>query len=129
MALDTLTIEPNDVWSWSIGQYYLRDDFSSSPTALGPGNSLVTSSIFYRINENWGLRAAHHFDVRNGRMQEQYYSVYRDMRSWTAAITGGVRDNGSGPLDYTIAFSFSLKAVPKFGLNSDTGRPYSLLGE
>jgi LPS-assembly protein len=129
MALDTLTIEPNDVWSWSIGQYYLRDDFSSSPTALGPGNSLVTSSIFYRINENWGLRAAHHFDVRTGQMQEQYYSLYRDMRSWTAAVTGGVRNNGSGPVDWTIAFSFSLKAVPSFGLNSDSGRPYALLGE
>ena len=67
-------------------------------------------------------------DVRSGRLQEQYYSVYRDLRSWTAAITGGVRDNGSGPKDYSLAFTFSFKAKPKFGVGGDSVRPYSMLG-
>src|SRR5207244_820080 len=128
MLLHTLTLQPNDVWSWTIGHFFLRNDFSGLPTALGEGNNVITSSAFYRMNENWGLRAVHHFDARNGRMQEQYYSIYRDLRSWTAAITTGVRDNGIGPKDYTIAFTFSLKASPRFGLGSDTVRPYSLLG-
>ncbi len=128
MSLHTLTLEPNDTWSWTIGHFYLRDDFSGSPTALGQGNNLITSGLFYRLNENWGLRAMHHFDARNGRMQEQYYTVYRDMRSWTAALTAGLRDSGIGPKDFTIAFTFSIKAKPKFGLGGDTVRPYSLLG-
>jgi hypothetical protein len=50
------------------------------------------------------------------------------MRSWTAALTGGVIDNGTGPKDYRIAFTFSIKAKPKFGLGRDTVGPYSLLG-
>jgi lipopolysaccharide assembly outer membrane protein LptD (OstA) len=128
MSLHTLTFEPNNTWSWTLGHFYLRDDFRNSQTALGQGNNLITSSIFYRLNENWGLRAMHHFDTRNGRMQEQYYTVYRDMRSWTAALTAGLRDNGTGPKDFTIAFTFSVKAMPKFGVGSDTVRPYSLLG-
>jgi LPS-assembly protein len=129
MLLHTLTFTPNNVWSWTVGHFYLRDDLSASPTALGEGNNLITSSMFYRLNENWGFRATHNFDARSGRMEEQYYTVYRDFRSWTAAITGGVRDNGIGQLDYGIAFSFSLKAMPHFALGSDTVRPYSLLGQ
>ena len=129
MAFYNVTFEPSDVWNWSIGQYYLRDDISSSPTALGPGNDLVTSSFFYRLNENWGLRATHQFNVRSGRLQQQYYSIYRDMRSWTAALTAGVLNSAGSSTDYTIAFSFSLKAVPRFGLGHDTVRPYSLLGQ
>jgi lipopolysaccharide assembly outer membrane protein LptD (OstA) len=129
MLLHTLTFEPNNKWSWTLGQFYLKSDLSGSPTALGPGNNIFTSSMFYRVNENWGLRARQHFDAGSGRMQEQYYTIYRDLRSWTAAITGGVRDNGIGPKNYTIAFTFSLKAMPHFGLGSDTVRSYSLLGQ
>ena len=31
--------------------------------------------------------------------------------------------------DYTVAFTFSLKAFPRFPLGSDVARPYSLLGD
>ena len=128
MLLHTLRFEPNDTWNWTVGHFYLRDDFSSLPTALGQGNNLITSALFYRLNENWALRALHNFDARNGRLQEQYYTVYRDMRSWTAGLTAGVLDNGTGPKDFSIAFTFSIKAMPKFGVGGDTVRPFSLLG-
>jgi LPS-assembly protein len=128
LALHSLTLQPNDVWSWSLGHYYLRDDPSTAPTSLGLGNSLVTSSLFYRLNENWGFRAAHHFEVNDGRMEEQSYSIYRDFRAWTGALTCRFRDNRSGPDDFTIAFTFSLKAHPRYGLGSDTARAYPLMG-
>jgi LPS-assembly protein len=128
LALHTLVLQPNDAWSWQLGHWYLADDLRPIPTALGLGNSLVTSTIFYRINENWGLRASHHFETRDGRMEEQYYTIYRDLRSWTAALTFRLRDNRVGPDDFTVAFTFSLKAFPRFGLGSDTVRPYFLLG-
>ncbi|SPE52508.1 Organic solvent tolerance protein [Verrucomicrobia bacterium] len=128
MAAHSVTIEPSDRWSWSIGQFYLRDDLRPTPTALGIGNNLFTSVITYRLNENWGVRALQRFEASNGTMQEQAYTVYRDMRSWTAALTLRVLQNTTGPLDYTVAFTFSLKAFPRFGLGTDTGRPYTLLG-
>ena len=129
MLLHTVTFEPNNVWSWTVGHFYLHDDLTGLPTALGLGNNIITSSLFYRLNENWGFRASHHFDALNGRMQEQYYTLYRDLRCWTVAVTGGVRDNGSGPKDFNVALSFSLKALPHGKLGSDTVRPYSLLGQ
>jgi LPS-assembly protein len=129
MSLVNLTFQPNNTWSWTVGHFYLRNDFNSSdPTALGPGNDLITSSMFWRVNENWGFRATHHYDVQGHRLQEQYYTIYRDLRFWTVALTAGVRDSEGGPRDVTVAFTFSLKAFPQFPLGHDTVRPYSLLG-
>jgi lipopolysaccharide assembly outer membrane protein LptD (OstA) len=129
MSLVNLTFQPNNTWSWTVGHFYLRNDFDpTEPTALGPGNDLITSSMFFRVNENWGFRATHHYDVQGHRLQEQYYTLYRDFRAWTAALTAGVRENENGPRDLTVAFTFSLKAFPTFPLGHDTVRPYSLLG-
>ena len=129
MAFHNLTLRPNNVWNWSIGHFYLRDDPSTSPTSLGEGNNLIISSMLYRLNENWAFRATHHFEARTGQMQEQAYTLYRDLRSWTAALTFSVRDNQNGPQDFTVAFTFSLKAMPRFGLGSDTVRPYGFLND
>jgi hypothetical protein len=40
-----------------------------------------------------------------------------------------VIDNTTGPTDYTVAFTFSLKAAPKVHVGDDTVQPYHLLGE
>ena len=128
MSYHTLTLKPNNTWTWSLGHYYLRDDLSGTPLALGPGNNVISSTMFYRLNENWGFRMAHYFEARTGTMQEQSYSVYRDLRSWTAALSFRVRQNVFGPDDYTVAFSFSLKAFPHYGQGADSVGAYSLLG-
>ncbi len=124
----SLTLEPSDQWNWTIGQFYLKEDLSGSRYALGPGNNLYLSSIFFRLNENWGFRATHHFEARTGEMEEQTYTVYRDLRSWTAALTLRWRELRSGQEDFTIGFAFSLKAHPRYELGRDIRRPYALLG-
>lgn len=128
MSYTSFTIQPNTEWSWRLGHYYLLHDLSGTPTAVGAGNNVLTSTIYYRMNENWGLRMGHYFDVETGHLAEQSYSIYRDLRSWTAALSFLVRDNPTGPQDYTIAFTFSLKAYPHFPLGMDAAGPYSLLG-
>jgi len=128
MSFTELTLQPNDTWHWSLGHFYLRDDLSESPTALGVGNNLIRSTLFYRLNENWAVRATQHFEARDGRMEEQFYTLYRDFRSWTGALTFRARDHRDGRDDYTVAFSFSLKARPRYGVGGDAVRPYDLLG-
>jgi lipopolysaccharide assembly outer membrane protein LptD (OstA) len=128
MSYNTLTFFPNNIWSWSFGHYYLRDDFSNSPTALGAGNNVINSTMTYRVNENWGFRMSHYYDIKAGLLREQSYTVYRDLRSWTAALTFLLRDNPTGPQDYTVAFTFSLKAYPRFSSGSDVGGRSALLG-
>jgi hypothetical protein len=50
------------------------------------------------------------------------------MRSWTAALTFRIRDTTTGSDDFGVAFTFSLKAFPRFGLGSDALHPATLLG-
>jgi hypothetical protein len=125
LAFHQLTFTPNERWSWGLGHWYLRNGFDGFTQA----NNFITSTMFYRVNDNWGLRARHDFNAANGRLQEQNYSVYRDLRSWTGALTFRVIDNGNGPKDFTVAFTFSLKAAPKTHVGDDTAQPYHLLGE
>jgi lipopolysaccharide assembly outer membrane protein LptD (OstA) len=126
LAFHQLTFTPNERWSWGLGHWYLHGGFPGSGDG---GNNYITSTIFYRLNDNWGLRATDNFNAQNGRMQEQFYSIYRDLRSWTGALTFRVIDNGTGREDFTVAFSFSLKARPKLPLGGDAVSPYHLVGE
>ena len=128
LAFHSLTLQPNEVWSLSLGHFYLRDDFRAVPTAWGEGNDLITSSLFYRLNENWASRVALYYEAREGRMQEQLYSLYRDFRSWTGALTFRVQDNRNGRTEYAAAFTFSLKVSPKYKVGEDAVRPYGLIG-
>jgi LPS-assembly protein len=123
-----LTLQPNDVWSWGIGHLYVRDDLNPTPTALQSGNNSLLSTLYLRVNENWGLRARHQYDVRGGWLQEQDYSVYRDLRNWTAALSFRVRDSQTTANDWGVAFTFSLKARPKFQVGGDSVVPAGLFG-
>lgn len=125
-ANHTVTINPNNTWSVKLGHRYFRGD----DAAFGPDSddNLIFSSLYYRFNENWGARVSHHFEARDGTMQEQYYTLYRDFRSWTGALTFRVRENRTGPADYAVAFTFSMKAFPTFRQGSDRNQPSLLLG-
>ncbi len=124
-ANSSVTFAPNETWSLTLGNRYLRDN-----AAFGTnyGNNLLFSSIYYRFNENWAFRVSHHFEARDGVMEEQYYTVYHDLRSWTGAVTFRVRENRGGPTDYTVALTMSLKAFPRYGLGEDAVKPELLLG-
>ena len=129
MSLTTVSIHPSTAWSWTVGQFYTRDDLSGSPTALGPGDNICTSTLLFRLNENWGFRASHYYDARSGTLREQDYTIYRDMRSWTAALAFRMRDDSnSSEDDFTVTFTFSIKAAPRYGRGAEVGTPYWLLG-
>jgi lipopolysaccharide assembly outer membrane protein LptD (OstA) len=128
LALHEITFQPDDRWSGRVGHWYVHDDFSGPPTELGEGSDLIRSTMFFRLNENWGFRASHYYDIRENRLQEQFYSLYRDLRSWTAALTFRLRDPEDGEDDVTVALTVSLKALPRYGIGDDAVEPYRLLG-
>jgi hypothetical protein len=128
MSLTTLTLQPVDNLRFNLSHLYLRDDLSGSPTALGYGNNIIYTDTMYRLNENWGLGASHYFNLLTGKLQQQRYSIYRDLRSWTAALSFQMQDNGNGGEDYTVAFTFSLKSFPHANRGSEPGGAYWLSG-
>jgi len=129
LAFHNLTLQPFESWSWGVGHLYVRDDLNPTPTALQTGNSFLTSTFYLKLNENWGFRAQHQYEVREQWMQQQTYSIYRDLRNWTAALTFRILDpHTSAGKDYSVAFTFSLKAQPKVNVGEDAVRPARLLG-
>ena len=127
LAFHQVTFQPNDRWSWGIGHWYLRGGNWGGNT--WDENNFVTSTLFYRVNDNWGLRATHNYNATDGRLQEQFYTIYRDLRSFTGALTFRIERPINSAADYTIAFTLSLKASPTTGVGEDTVNPSRLIGE
>lgn len=116
--------KPNRDWSLGLTHRYTRDDVD-----LGRGGNLIGTRLYLRFTENWGFRTSHYYEIRDAVLQEQYYTVYRDLRSLTAALTLRIRENSfGGDDDFTIAISISLKAFPRFKSGQDAERPELLIG-
>ncbi|MCX8109283.1 MAG: LPS-assembly protein LptD, partial [Verrucomicrobiae bacterium] len=124
LANHTVTLEPNDIWSWKVGHRYVREIEGLGPES---GHSLILSSIYLRLSQNWGFRVRHHYDLKHHLLQEQYYTLYRDLRSWTGALTFRIRENVDGETDFAVAVQFSLKAFPRYRVGQDRDEPDRLL--
>jgi lipopolysaccharide assembly outer membrane protein LptD (OstA) len=127
MTFEQLTFAPNDRWSWGIGHWYLRGGpwGNSSWTQ----NNNFTSTMFVRLGDNWGGRITQDYNAVSRRMQDQQFTIYRDLRSWTSALTLRVANNVGSTADVTVAIVFSLKASPSMALGEDVANRYRLVGE
>jgi lipopolysaccharide assembly outer membrane protein LptD (OstA) len=129
-AIERVFIQPTTALSLSASYYYLMNNdpvFQTFPGQSLAGHNLIAFSLYYRINENWGAHIAERFEAQNGTMQEQIYSIYRDLRSWTAALTFRVNQGPGQPTDFTAGVTLSLKAFPRYKLNADSDRPGQIL--
>ncbi len=79
-------------------------------------SSLFVVGGYYRIDDNWGIGIQEQYEGATGVLQQQRYSIYRDLSSWVASFGGIVRDN-SGSREYGVIFTITLKAFPKFGFD------------
>ncbi|MEY2518920.1 MAG: LPS-assembly protein [Verrucomicrobiota bacterium] len=85
-------------------------------------SSLYVFSGYYRIDDNWGIGLSEQYEGTTGILEQQRYSIYRDLTSWVASFGAIIRDNG-GVKEYGVLLTFTLKALPKFSfdLNFDPG--------
>jgi lipopolysaccharide assembly outer membrane protein LptD (OstA) len=128
--IDTMiTLNPNNVWSLSLGQFYVRNDPVFEAYSNGPyHNNLWFGTFFYRLNENYAFRAYARFNALDQLVEEQDYTIYRDLRSLTAALTFRLRKSLGQPNDFGVAVTFSFKAFPRFKQSEDANKPSLLLG-
>jgi LPS-assembly protein len=127
MSFQQLTFAPSDRWSWGLGYWYLRGGTWGNSTWTE--NQTVTSSFYVRVGDNWGARVTQNYNVVIERLQDQQFTIYRDLRSWTSALTLRVANNEGGPADVTVAVMFSLKASPSMQMGEDVANRYRLVGE
>ena len=121
---ENITTSGIDLLSLKIGHRYLLEWPGKGPES---GNNLFLSSVRLKLNENWALRAVHHFEARDGTLEEQAYSVHRDFRSWTAALVARWRTERYGEDDFSLGVMVSLKAYPRYSLGSDRDYHQGLL--
>jgi len=127
MTFQQLTFAPNDRWSWGLGYWYLRG--GPWGNSIWTENNLITSTFFVRLGDNWGGRVTQDYNIVSQRMQDQMFTLYRDLRSWTSALTLRVAENAGASADVTIAVVFSLKASPSTTVGEDVANRYHLVGE
>jgi len=128
-AINSMSFTPNNTWSFSVGYRYLMNndpEFLTTPGQSLPGHNLISASVYYRMNENWAFHMQDFYEAQDGVLQQQTYTLYRDLRSWTAALIFRLTQGIGQPDDYTVAISLSLKAFPRFPLGSDSDIPRSL---
>jgi lipopolysaccharide export system protein LptA len=79
-------------------------------------SSLFVIGGYYRIDDNWGIGVQEQYEGATGLLEQQRYSIYRDLSSWVASFGGIIRDN-NGVKEYGLLFTITLKAFPKFGFD------------
>ena len=105
-----VTVQPIANLQVSFGHRYLN----SAP--FFDNSSLYVFGGYYRINDNWGIGVSEQYEGTTGVLEQQRYSIYRDLTSWVASVGAIVRDNG-GVKEYGVLLTFTLKAMPKFSFD------------
>ena len=94
-----------------------------------PNSSLYEISAYYRLNDHWAFGAYDRIEATTGFVEEQRYTIYRDLTSWVASLVAVIRNNG-GVKEYGVLLTFTVKALPKFqfNLNFDPGSTHDETG-
>jgi hypothetical protein len=79
-------------------------------------SSLIVVGGYYRFDDNWGVGVQEQYEATTHILEQQRYSLYRDLTSWVASVGAVIRDNG-GVNEYGVLLTFTLKAFPKFGFD------------
>jgi lipopolysaccharide assembly outer membrane protein LptD (OstA) len=109
-----VTVQPIPNLQLSFAHRYLNQN------PFFDNSSLYVFGGYYRIDDNWGIGFSEQYEGITGVLEQQRYSIYRDLTSWVASVGAIIRDNG-GVKEYGVLLTFTLKALPKisFDLNFD----------
>lgn len=93
----------------SVGYRYL----DNHPVLLDSGR--VDLRAYARISENWGLGMRQSFEMDDGTLEVQQYTLHRDLGNWVAGFGVTHRDNRVQQ-ELGLVFSLTLKDFPSVSL-------------
>ncbi len=108
-----LRFMPYEDMEISLGYRHL----SSHPVLLD--SDRIELGTYMRLSENWGVGTLHTFEMDDGTLEAQQYSIHRDFGNWVAGVGITHRDNRYQD-EFGIIFSLTLKDFPAASL------PFSL---
>lgn len=108
----------------SLGHLFLDNiDYTdpSFPTGIFniENSNLFYLSSYWRLNENWKISQSLSFEANDGRLQEQRYAIYRDLRAWDLGVGTIIRDNRRLEDEFVIYMTLTLKAFPEASVTVD----------
>ena len=80
-----------------------------------PDSSRVTLETYLRLTENWGIGTKHSLELADTTLEQQRYTLHRDMGNWVAGIGFSTQDNRFEN-EYSVVFSLTLKGLPSLSL-------------
>jgi LPS-assembly protein len=107
-----LAFQPNPDFEFSIGYRMLQ----SHPVLLDSQH--IDLKAYARINENWGVGMQHVWELDDGTLELQQYTLHRDLGNWVAGVGLTHRDNRTED-EFGIIFSLTLKDFPSVSLPFD----------
>lgn len=105
-----INLQPISTFSVNLAHRYLYGN------PFFDNSSLFVVGCYYRLNDNWGVGVSEQYEAATHTLEQQRYSVYRDLTSWVASVGAVIRDNG-GVKEYGVLLTFTLKALPKFSFD------------
>lgn len=82
-------------------------------------SNLIFTRLYTRVTDTWGFAMNQIFEMDDGTMEFQSYSLTRDLTSWMVSVGGMVRDNRRGLNEYGLLLSLTLKDFPQLNLPLD----------
>jgi len=111
--------EMDNYMSWSpdpslkltVGDHYINHS-----TIFSDSNQAVLD-LFYRMNEHWQFEGVEQLEATTGRLQNQQYTVYRDLDAWQLGLTYSDSELNNQS-NRTVYFSLTLKAFPRYEIHT-----------
>jgi LPS-assembly protein len=75
----------------------------------------IELQAYTRLNENWGFGIKQTFEMADGTLEYEQYSVHRDLGNWVAGVGFTHRDNRLEE-EYGVVLSLTLKDFPSASL-------------
>jgi len=104
--------------SLAFGYRYERSfdpSIAADPTTNGDIVNYLTTDLIYRINELWKARIYYRANLNKGYIDEQEYTIYRDLHCWILEFIFDLRpyQNNATMTDQIFWFALRLKAFPE----------------
>lgn len=100
---------PNENWEFSVAYRQLNNH----PVLLD--SNRIDLSTYIRLSENWGFGFQHIFEMDDGTMEMQQYTLKRELGDWIAGVGISHMDNRFQN-EFGIIFSLTLKSFPSASL-------------
>lgn len=104
---------------WSLGISYRYED------TTGGISNLVTLDVMYKLNEKWKIRAYERFNLEKQSIEEQEYTIYRDLHCWVLELTWDIKSLS----DQALWLVMRLKAFPEYPIGFKRTYSHPRFGE